>query len=75
MNGLINGNETYDVLEIANDSLNMQRNYKYEDFLDNLRVGIHGRLPKVKGHIMDSILIKALQNQRYIPLFLLDLPT
>lgn len=34
-------NATNDVLEIANDSLNMQRNYKYEDFLDNLRVGIH----------------------------------
>lgn len=47
-------NATNDVLEIANDSLNMQRNYKYEDFLDNLRVGIHGRLPKVKGHIQKS---------------------
>lgn len=47
-------NATNDALEIANDSLNMQRNYKYEDFLDNLRVGIHGRLPKVKGHIQKS---------------------
>lgn len=36
------------------DSLNMQIHYKYEDFLDNIRVGIHGRLPKVKGHIQKS---------------------
>lgn len=47
-------NATNDVLEIAKGSLNMQSKYKYEDFLDNLRVGIHGRLPKVKGHIQKS---------------------
>lgn len=47
-------NATNDVLKIANDSLKMQSNYKYEDFLDNLRVGIRGRLPKVKGHVQKS---------------------
>lgn len=36
------------------DLLNMQIHYKYEEFLDNIRVGIHGRPPKVKGHIQKS---------------------
>lgn len=35
-------------------SLAMQSNYVYEAFLDNLRVGIHGRQPKPKGHIEKS---------------------
>lgn len=36
------------------DSLNMRSNYIYESFLDNLHVSIHGRPPKVKGHIKKS---------------------
>lgn len=36
------------------DSLDMQSNYKYESFLDNLHVSIHGRLPEVNGHIRKS---------------------
>lgn len=34
--------------------LEMQSCYKYEAFLDNLHVGIHGRPPKVKGHVQKS---------------------
>lgn len=34
--------------------LEMQSHYTYEAFLDNLRVGIHGRPPKVKGHVQKS---------------------
>lgn len=36
------------------DSLNMRSNYIYESFLDNLHVSIHGKPPKVKGHIKKS---------------------
>ena len=39
---------------ILKDSFDMQSKYKYESFLDNLHVGIHGRLPKVNGHIQKS---------------------
>lgn len=39
---------------LIKDSLDMQSNYKYESFLDNLHVGIHGRPPKVKGHVQKS---------------------
>lgn len=36
------------------DSLNMRNNYVYEAFLDNLHVSVHGRLPKIKGHMQKS---------------------
>lgn len=38
------------------DSLDMQSNYTYEAFLDNLHVGVHGKQSKreVKGHIQKS---------------------
>lgn len=39
---------------LIKDSCDMQSNYKYESFLDNLHVGIHGKPPKVKGHVQKS---------------------
>lgn len=45
-------NELYN--ELIKGSLDMRSNYVYEAFLDNLRVGIHGRQPKPKGHIEKS---------------------
>lgn len=40
--------------ECIKSSLDMQSHYEYEAFLDNLRVGIHGKSTKVKGHIQKS---------------------
>jgi hypothetical protein len=47
-------NASNDLCVIAKNTLDMQSNYVYEDFLDNLRVGIHGRPSGVKGHIQKS---------------------
>lgn len=47
-------NASNEVMRFIKDSLDMQSNYQYESFLDNLHVGIHGRPPKVKGHIQKS---------------------
>ena len=40
--------------KLIKDSLDMRSNYVYEAFLDNLRVDIHGRQHKPKGHIEKS---------------------
>lgn len=40
--------------EYMRKMLEMQSRYTYEAFLDNLHVGIHGRPPKVKGHVQKS---------------------
>ena len=45
-------NELYN--KLIKGSLDMRSNYVYEAFLDNLRVGIHGRQHKPKGHIEKS---------------------
>ena len=42
------------LIGLIKGSLDMQSNYKYESFLDNLHVSIHGRPPKVNGHIQKS---------------------
>lgn len=47
-------NASNNLFVIAKNTLDMQSNYVYEDFLDNLRVGIHGRPSGVKGHIQKS---------------------
>lgn len=40
--------------ELLLDFIDMRSNYEYEAFLDNLRVGLHGRSPKWNGHIRKS---------------------
>lgn len=40
--------------ELLRDFVDMRSNYEYEAFLDNLRVGIHGKSPKWNGHIRKS---------------------
>lgn len=54
-------------------SLDMQSNYVYEAFLDNLHVGIHGRQHKPKGHIEKS---KNYPNRESYDLmgFLIEIP-
>lgn len=47
-------NASNEFVGLIKDSFDMQSNYKYESFLDNLHVSIHGRSPKVKGHIQKS---------------------
>ena len=47
-------NVSDEVIGLIKSSLDMQSNYKYESFLDNLHVSIHGRSAKVKGHIQKS---------------------
>lgn len=47
-------NASNEVAGHIKDSFDMQSNYKYESFLDNLHVSIHGRSPKVRGHIQKS---------------------
>lgn len=53
--------------------LDMQSHYTYEAFLDNLHVGIHGRPPKVKGHVQKS---KNYPNRESYDLmgFLIEIP-
>ena len=66
-------NASNKVVGLIKDSLDMQSHYKYESFLDNLHVSIHGRLPKVKGHIRKS---KDYPNRESYDLmgFLIEIP-
>lgn len=43
-----------DLAAYIKESFDMQCHYTYEDFLDNLHVCIHGKPPKIKGHIQKS---------------------
>lgn len=47
-------NASNELFSVVKKSLDMRKNYKYEEFLDNLRVGIHGKQSKPKGHIQKS---------------------
>lgn len=62
-----------EVIEQIKGSLDMRSNYKYESFLDNLHVSIHGRTQKVKGHIQKS---KDYPNRESYDLmgFLIEIP-
>lgn len=55
------------------NSFDMRNNYIYEAFIDNLHVGIHGRSPKVKGHIQKSQ--KYPEREKYDLMgFLIEIP-
>lgn len=45
-------NEIYN--KAIKNALIMRSNYKYEEFIDNIHVGIHGNPPKINGHIQKS---------------------
>lgn len=45
-------NEIYN--KAIKNALDMRSDYKHEEFIDNIHVGIHGKLPKIKGHIQKS---------------------
>lgn len=62
-----------ELFEHIADSLDMQSKYTYDAFIDNLRVGIHGRPPKVKGHVQKS---KNYQDRESYDLmgFLIEVP-
>lgn len=47
-------NASNEIAGLIKNALNMRSDYQYESFLDNLHVSIHGRPPKVKGHIQKS---------------------
>lgn len=42
------------LMDLVKTNIELQAAYTYEEFLDNLHVTIHGRIPKPKGHVQKS---------------------